>query len=69
MGVEEMATGKIEPIDLCSKCLWGDFVYRPEKGSEVPIAIDMKPSEACKEYHRKSLVQINIPESMIKKEA
>jgi hypothetical protein len=22
MGIEEMATGKIEPIDICYDCLW-----------------------------------------------
>lgn len=26
MGVEEMATGKITPIDLCHKCLWDGFI-------------------------------------------
>jgi hypothetical protein len=35
MGIEDMATGKIEPIDLCYSCLWEGF---PKflKNIEVP---------------------------------
>jgi hypothetical protein len=25
MGIEDMATGKIEPIDICKDCLFGDW--------------------------------------------
>jgi hypothetical protein len=25
MGIEDMATGKIEAIDLCRSCLWDGF--------------------------------------------
>jgi hypothetical protein len=33
MGIEEMATGKIEPMDICSKCLWNpeNFKLNPTK--------------------------------------
>ncbi len=63
MGIEEMSTGKIEPIDLCSPCLWSNLVYKPPVAIDrPPVAIDMKASEALKEYHRKSYVQINLPE-------
>lgn len=64
MGIETMSTGKIEPMDLCKDCLFSYTVYRPSSCPEKPIAIDMKASEAMKEYHRKSYVQINVPKEM-----
>lgn len=36
----------------------GYIVYRP-KNYPGPIAIDMTPSEACREYHRNAEIQIN----------
>ena len=36
-----------------------EFVNRPEK-YEGPIAIDCKPSKKCDDYHKNSVIQINI---------
>lgn len=27
MGIEEIETGKIDPIDICHDCLWKDFKF------------------------------------------
>lgn len=29
MGIEDMATGEIEPIDVCYECLWEGFKINP----------------------------------------
>ena len=44
------------------------FIYKPNKSSEDPIAINMIPSEELKEYHRNSCVQINLSEGFNEKE-
>ena len=40
------------------------FIYRPKK-YEGPIALDMKPSEACKQYHKNLVIQFNVRQSDI----
>jgi len=35
------------------------FIYIPEK-YPGPIAIDMKPSKECDEYHKNSYIQVNM---------
>ncbi len=29
MGIEEMSTGKIEPMDICYNCLWNPLEFKP----------------------------------------
>lgn len=41
----------------------GHFIYRPKK-YPGPIAINCKPSEACKEYHKNAKIQINISDEL-----
>lgn len=35
MGIEETATGKIEPIDICYDCLWKGFPNYVQWGGDV----------------------------------
>lgn len=42
MGIENMETGEITPIDICSNCLWSG--YSPRK-VEQPIYLDMQDDE------------------------
>jgi hypothetical protein len=35
MGIEDMATGKIESIDLCYRCLWEGFPIKMKNLKEV----------------------------------
>lgn len=37
MGIEEMSTGKITPIDLCYECLWEGFPYELKNISQVKL--------------------------------
>lgn len=41
MGVEEMTTGQITPIDICHTCLWKDLEFMPIK-DQVVLEEDME---------------------------
>lgn len=44
MGIEEMATGKIDPIDLCYDCLWEGF---PNHVNNIRELNDIEYKENC----------------------
>lgn len=37
MGIEDLETGKITPIDLCRECLWEGYQYRPKVDVELEM--------------------------------
>lgn len=39
MGVEEMATGKITPMDICHDCLWNPLEFKLIK-EQVHLTVD-----------------------------
>jgi hypothetical protein len=45
-----------------------EYVYIPEKYSG-PLALNIKPSKECDEYHKNSYIQINIKEKAYIKKA
>lgn len=40
-----------------------EFIYRPEK-YDGPIAIDIKPSKECIEYHKNYCIQFNLSKEL-----
>jgi hypothetical protein len=42
------------------------LIYKPEKYEDA-IAIDIKPSEELKEYHKNSVIQINMNDKIYHK--
>lgn len=57
MGIEEMSTGIIKPIDLCYNCLFFDFSWRPiENQVELKDINELK--KILKETERKLFNEI-----------
>jgi hypothetical protein len=48
------------------KTYCSSLIYRPENYNG-PIAIDIKPSNECKQYHENSYIQTNIEDTTILK--
>lgn len=54
MGIEEMSTGKITPLDICKECLWKPY-HDSYKPIENQVVLENEMSEVLEKLEQRLL--------------